>query len=297
LALFVTAVCNSAAFACSQCECGSPTPPGFLLETSAGRFGYGIEDRYLSKENVLADAPGHEEQTEHRISGLVFYRPSSRLGMQVRLPYVFKKNIESAVGESQVTTHSDGIGDASVRTRLEVARFGQALSPPRTMALIADVTVPTGSDDHTDASGERLEAHLQPGTGSWAGMAGVAFDASLRGSALSASVLARFNGTNGDGYHYGNALLLNAGYARTLSPSWEAALELNGRSARRDKTEEGSNDPNSGGSLLYVAPSVRYSVSGLASIQFMLQIPVAQSLYGDQTERATARLGVVFSKV
>jgi hypothetical protein len=165
------------------------------------------------------------------------------------------------------------------------------------LALIADVTAPTGSSNRKDADGERIEAHLQPGTGAWAGMAGVGFDAALRASALSFSSLVRVNGANSHGYHYGNALLLNAGYARTLSPSWEAAVEWNARSAKHDVTEEGDDDPNSGGSLLYVAPSVRYMVSGLASIQFLVQVPVAQNLYGDQTERTTARLGIVFSKM
>ena len=297
LTCFVMTLWNAAALACSQCECGSPTPPGYLLETTNGRFGYGFEDRYLSKRNVLQDAPGSEEQTEHRISGLLFFRPSTRLGMQARLPYVLKTNVASAVGESQVTTHSHGIGDIDVRSRLDVARFGKMFSPPRTLAVIADVTVPTGSDNRRDASGARLDAHLQPGTGAWAGMAGIAFDASLHASALSASALVRINGTNGFGYHYGNTLLLNAGLARTLSPSWEAALELNARAARHDLTEDGTYDPNSGGSLLYVAPSVRYSVSGLASVQLLLQVPVAQALYGDQTERTTARLGVVFSRI
>ena len=297
LTILVLTLWSHAALACSQCECGSPTPPGYLLETAYGRFSFGVEDRYLSKENALAEEPGSEEQKEHRVSGLFFYRPSARLAMQARVPYVFKTNVESVVGESEVTTNSDGIGDVSLRTRLEVARFGQTSSPPRALALIADVTAPTGSISQKDDSGERLEAHLQPGTGAWAGMAGLSFDAARLGSALSASALYRVNGTNDYGYHYGNTLMLNAGYARTLSPTWEAALELNARSATRDETEDGSDDPNSGGSLLYVAPSVRYSLGMSTSVQFLVQVPIVQDLYGDQTEHTTARLGVVYSGI
>ncbi len=283
------------ALACSQCECGSPTPPGYLLDTAYQRFSYGLEDRYLSKENALAEEPGHEEQWEHRISGLFYYRPSDRVGMQLRVPYVFKKNEEFPTGEDPATTHSDGFGDVALRGRLEVARFGGTTAPPRTLALIADATAPTGSNNLKDDSGERLEAHLQPGTGAWTGMGGAVFDVALPGSAVSTSVLYRVNGTNGYGYHYGNTLLLNAGYARTLSRTFEAALELNARSAKRDVTEDGSDDPNSGGSLLYVAPSVRYLMGGLASLQFLVQVPVAQDLHGDQTEHTTARLGVVLT--
>lgn len=295
LMILILVTSSGVALACSQCECGSPTPPGYLLDTAYHRFSYGLEDRYLSKENALEDEPGHEEQWEHRISGLLYYRPSDRIGMQLRVPYVFKTNEESVTGESPVRTHSDGFGDVAVRARLEVARFGGTTSPPRTLALIADASAPTGSDNLKDDSGERLEAHLQPGTGAWSGTGGAAFDVARMGSAISASVLYRVNGTNTYGYHYANTLLFNAGYARTLSRSWEAALELNARSAKRDVTEDGSDDPNSGGSLLYVAPSVRYLMGGAASLQFLVQVPVAQDLYGDQTEHTTARLGVVLT--
>jgi hypothetical protein len=285
------------AFACSQCECGSPTPPGFLLETAYQRFSYGLEDRYLSKENALADEPGHEEQWEHRISGLLFYRPSDRLGMQLRLPYTLKTNEEFVTGEEPAKTHVSGFGDVAVRARLELARFGGVTTPPRTLALILDATAPTGSNNLKDDSGERLEAHLQPGTGAWAGTGGASFDVGMAGAALSASVLYRVNGTSDHGYQYGNTVLWNAGYARTISRGWEAALELNGRSAERDLTEEGEDDPNSGGTLLYVAPSVRYLLTGLASLQFLVQVPVVQNLYGDQTEHTTARLGIVFTGI
>jgi len=293
LFLLVLAAWSGAALACSQCECGSPTPPGYILETAYQRFSYGLEDRYASKENALSDDPGHEEQWEHKISGLLFYRPSDRLGMQLRIPYVFKTNNEFVTGEDPSKTKSSGFSDMALRARLEVARFVSASAPPRSLALIFDATAPTGSNNAKDDSGERLEAHLQPGTGAWAGMAGVSYDVGLPGSALSASVLYRANSTSDHGYRYGNTLLANAGYARTMARGWEAALELNARSAKRDVTEEGPEDPNSGGQLLYVAPSIRYLFRGLGSVQFLVQVPVAQDLYGDQTEHTTARLGFV----
>ncbi|MGH7681698.1 MAG: transporter [Candidatus Eiseniibacteriota bacterium] len=295
LLLLALGAWSGVALACSQCECGSPTPPGFLLDTAYQRFSYGLEDRYSSKENALADEPGFEEQWEHRISGLFYYRPSDRVGMQLRVPYVIKKNDETVEGESPVRTNSDGFGDVALRARFEVARFASTNSPPRTLAIIADATTPTGSNNMKDDSGERLEAHLQPGTGVWAGMGGLALDVALPGSALSASALYRVNGTSDYGYHYGDTWLLNAGYARTLSRQLEGALELNARSAKRDVTEEGPEDPNSGGSLLYIAPSVRYLLGGAASLQLLVQVPVAQDLHGDQTEHTNARLGFVLT--
>jgi hypothetical protein len=295
LACLLATIWSVASFACSQCECGSPTPPGYALETTGGRFRYGLEDRYLSKENVLAETPGIERQTEHRIAALLFYRPSGRIGLQARLPYVLKANVQSPVGQREETTHVKGFGDADLLARLEMIQFGDALSPPRTLALVGNVTIPSGSNERRDASGARFDAHLQPGSGAWDGMAGVALDASLpHSSALSASILGRVNGTNAHGYHYGDALLGNVGYARALSPTWEAAVGLNGRTAAHDVTEDGTEDPNSGGALLYVAPSVRWGWGDMASIQLLVQIPVAQALHGDQSEHPTVRAGIVF---
>lgn len=281
--------------ACSQCLCGSPTPPGQMLGEFTSRWSYGLEDRYLSKTNVLQDADGDEHQVEHRIAGLLVYRPGPRATFQARLPYVFKSNTERAVGEPEEMTRSNGIGDAEVMARFDVLRSGGLLAHRGTLALVAATAIPTGSNDAHDAAGDRFEAHLQPGTGAWSGTAGVAGSLSLASSALSASVLRRVNGTSDLAYHYGDVVLFNLGYARTLSPRWEGALELNGRSAERDRTEEGEDDPNSGGTLLYAAPSVRWSGIGAVAIDLLVQIPVAQSLNGVQNEHTTGRLALVWA--
>jgi hypothetical protein len=152
--------------------------------------------------------------------------------------------------------------------------------------------VPTGSNEARDALGERLDAHLQPGTGAWSGSAGCGGDLSLRSTALSASVLARFNGTNAHGYHYGDAVLFNLGCARTVSPSVQASLELNGRSAARDRTEDAILDPNSGGTLLYAAPGLRWSAGGSLAFDLLVQVPIAQALHGVQSEKTTGRLAL-----
>jgi hypothetical protein len=282
------------ASACSQCLCGSPTPPGYLLDDSYGRFGYGIEERYLSKENALLDAPGTEQQTEHRISALIRYRPLRALSLQARLPYVAKQLEESVDGAPTAVSHENGLGDLELGARFDALSFGEFPDRPAVVAIVAGLAAPTGSNERTNESGERLEAHLQPGSGAWSGTAGVVTDGVRGAGALSASVMGRVNGTSAHGYHYGNAVLFNAGCARTLSASWEAALELNGRSAARDRTEDGTDDPNSGGTLLYVAPSLRWRLSAIASVAALVQVPVVQNLYGEQSEHTSARVGVTF---
>jgi hypothetical protein len=283
------------ALACSQCLCGSPTPAGYLLDAPAGYFSYGIEDRYLSKENGLDDGPGTETQVEHRISPLVVYRPSTRFSLQARWPYAVKTNTQMPADAPEQITTSSGLGDANVVGRFDAFHAGSAITRRSSVALVGSVTAPTGSDDKTDASGERLDQHLQPGTGAWSWMAGVAADMSLRSTAWTASVLARANQANSYGYKYGTSVLYNVGYARTLSTSWEGALELNGRTSQSDLTEDGTLDPNSGGTLLYLAPSVRWTWAGSTSLRLLVQVPIVQSLTGVQTEHTSAILGVTYS--
>ena len=89
-------------------------------------------------------------------------------------------------------------------------------------------------------------------------------------------------------------MLFNLGVARTLHPDWQAAVELNGRSAGRDRTEEGSRDPNSGGTLLYVAPGLRWAGLRPLALDLTVQVPIAQALNGIQTEKTTGRLSIVW---
>jgi hypothetical protein len=283
------------ALACSQCLCGSPTPAGYLLDAPAGVLSYGIEDRYLSKENGLDDGPGMETQVEHRISPLVVYRPSARLSFQARWPYAIKTNTQNPTGSPETIMRSTGMGDLNLVGRFDAIHSDSPLSRRKSIATILSLTAPTGSNDRTDATGERLDAHLQPGTGAWSLMGGLAGDMSLRSSAWTASVLARVNETNAHGYRYGSSVLFNTGYARTLSSNWEGALELNGRTSDRDLTEAGTFDPNSGGTLVYLAPSLRWTWMGATSVRLLVQVPVFQSLYGVQIEHASAILGVTYS--
>jgi hypothetical protein len=290
--------------ACSQCLCGSPTPPGYLLGDISPGFDFGLEDRYLSKSNALEEG-GSESQFEHRLSALVSYRPAGRLAMRALLPYVFKRNEATPFGGEEELVRSQGLGDAELLARLDVIRLGDGLSQTGAVALVGAVVVPTGSNRKRGADGERLDEHLQPGAGAWSGTLGLAFDRALPMIAFSASVLGRANSTNADQYHYGNALLYNVGVARVLTPVWEASLELNGRTAGRDwqtfvssipeSTNEKFFDENTGGTIVYVTPSLRWTALGPTAISFGAQVPLLSALHGDQTERTNFRLSIGWS--
>lgn len=283
------------AHACSQCLCGSPTPPGYLLGAESGRWSFGLEDRYLSKSNALEDDPGSESQIEHRIAGVAAFRPAERVQLLVRAPYVFKRTTVSVAGEADLIERQDGFGDVEMQGRFDVLRRSPAPDHRSAIGIVGALIAPTGANNTRDEDGERLDEHLQPGTGATGALAGLVADLALPGLAFNASVLKRTNGTNSHDYHYGDAVLFNAGLSRTLAPGWQAALELNGRNAEVDE-EDGLEVPNTGGTVIYLAPDVRWSGFRVVTLDLLVQIPIANALKGDQHERATGRLALLWQR-
>jgi hypothetical protein len=165
--------------------------------------------------------------------------------------------------------------------------------PGGALALTAGFTAPTGRNHLADDTGARLEQHLQPGTGAWSGQAGLEVPAPVGSFLVEADVSGRMNGANDIGYHYGDALLYDAGADTKRYGAWQFLAHVNGRSAEQDRVnDEGELDPNSGGAVTYIAPGVRFfGVMGLV-VDASAQFPVVESLTGDQDEHATARLSV-----
>src|SRR5262249_43624943 len=160
--------------------------------------------------NALEEEPGFEEEREHRVAAFGIWRPTDRLALLGRLPYNVKEITESPEGEDELVARHSGLGDAEV-----LAMIGLAQPANRgTVAMVLGLTAPTGSND-AEKDGERLDEHLQSGTGAWSATAGLNGELSLPKGTLEASVLGRWNGTNDAGYRYGNAALFNVGY---LSP-------------------------------------------------------------------------------
>jgi hypothetical protein len=279
-----------ASHACSQCMCGAPFPSDVLGGTVPMQFRYGFEDRYLSKSNALDQGPGDETEQEHRVAAFGLWRPNDRLALLGRLPYAVKTVTERPLGEVENSQTEHGIGDAEGQVLMELARNSSGREA--WLGAVLGFTAPTGSNEVKDDTGARVDAHLQPGAGAWSGTGG--FHAATRFGVgiFDASVLGRVNGTNVHGYHYGNTLLYNAGWASRSASGWQLLLQMNGRSAAHDMTEEGSFDENSGGTVLYLAPAARWQGWQGLALEAAVQFPVVESLYGIQDEHTTGRLAI-----
>ena len=221
-----------ASHACSQCMCGAPFPSDVLGGTVPMQIRYGFEDRYLSKSNALDEdrATSCEQERSHR--GLRAVAPERPL-RSARTASLRGEGADraSARRDRDVTdrardrrrrsTGADGAGARSSSGR--EARLG----------AVAGFTAPTGSNELKDDTGERVDAHLQPGAGAWSGTGGFTRQRGSPRASSDASVLGRINGTNVHGYHYGNTLLYNTGWASRDASGWQLLLQMNGRSAAR----------------------------------------------------------------
>ena len=294
LALTLAADFAGSARACSQCICGTPFPAAVVGGVVPTQLAYGLEERYLSKTSGLDDGPGEEQELEHRVAGFALWRPWNRLALVGRLPYNFKQVNQHVPGLEPSSQTSSGIGDAELLALVGVAR-GSGRHPV-TVGLVLGGSVPTGSNELRGADGERLDIHLQPGTGAWSGTGGLHLATSRSTGTWDGSLLGRISGTSSHGYRYGSALLYNGGFTSSEWRGVRLLAQIDGRSAGKDRLESGAMGANTGGSVMYAAPGLRWQTTFGLVVEGSVQVPFRQHLYGDQTEHTTGRFTLSMSR-
>ena len=167
---------------------------------------------------------------------------------------------------------------------------------------------PTGASEQT-ADGVQ-DPHLQVGTGSWDFGGGLAGAHRMEWGSIYASSLYRENREGSLDYRYGDVVLANLALDTPLSHWDEAPLfalltpgvELNFRYAGKDRFR-GAGYDSSGGSILYVTPSLRirfplwFAGQRAPSLRLAVQVPLTDAwLNGQQDEKPvwSAGLGVAF---
>jgi len=281
---------SSDGLACSQCMCGTPFPAGVFGGVVPTHVTYGLEDRYLSKSNALDEGPGTEDEREHQLAAFGLWRPHSRFALLGRLPYAFKELTTRPDGEASSLERAHGFADAELLAMFGVTQTND--THPMALGAVAGFHAPTGANDVENENGERLDAHLQPGTGAWGGTAGLNLAVASAPGSWEASVVGRVNGTNAHGYRYGNVVLYNAGFTSRVRSGLRLILQLNGRSAARDQLEGGSVGENTGGTVVYASPGVRWVWAPGLGVEAAVQVPAVESLYGIQDEHTTARINL-----
>lgn len=198
------------------------------------------------------------------------------------LPYLDKElNLTTAGG----TRSTNGIGDARLFGRYTVYRDD---APGRTfrIAPFAGIEMPTGDDDDSDGRG-RLPATLQLGSGSWDPFGGVVATYQTLAFQIDAQASYKIN-TEANGFEFGDEARLDASlqyrlWPRELGPGVPGFLYgvLEGNLLFRGKNEIGGiDDPDSGGTTLFLAPGLQY-VTKRWIVEAIVQVPVLQDLNGD----------------
>lgn len=204
------------------------------------------------------------------------------------LPYLDKELDLTTAGGARITRSTSGIGDARLFGRYTVYRDD---APGRTfrIAPFAGIEMPTGDDDDSDGQGW-LPATLQLGSGSWDPFGGVVMTYQTLDYQIDAQASYKIN-TEANGFEFGDEAQLDASlqyrlWPRELGPGVPGFLYgvLEGNLRYRGKNEIGGiDDPDSGGTSLFLAPGLQY-VTKRWIVEAIVQVPIVQDLNGDVLE-------------
>lgn len=276
-----------------------PTGGGFILTPTATTLGQGHGTvGFLFEHQRFNSIPAGDAHTlhhqGHEVHGKAheeFYNLSLGYGLRedldlfVIVPVVSKTSIEieshAALGQRGTAA---GLGDLRLVGKY---RFWEREADA---ALLLGVKAPTGSTSETGAAGTEFGPELQPGTGSWDLMTGLAVSRSFGhhlAAAGSVRYLARGEGAKdaalGDLFHG----TLGVSYALRpfgTHPNLSAALELHHEWALRDHSREQDKVWDSGGTTILLSPGFSAELTEQVSVFWAMPIPVYQNLGGQHEE-------------
>jgi hypothetical protein len=294
-AAMVGAAIAAPAWGCSICRCGDPT---FNALGNDGVAQTGLR-LALDWDQVKKSQGSPDEEfssvREERTTFLVAYGISDRFGVFARLPYSKRSLTETEAGESEHMS-SSGLSDPEIygQARLWSSKFEGDVGVRSSIYAVFGVKTDWGKNNAT-VGGERLDEHVQPGTGSTDWFVGLSGSYQLDPhSVLFASAQYRDTGRNDFGYRYGRITLLNLAYEHKLGARWDGVLEANYRYAGRDQVDgNGVTDPDTGGSIVYLTPRILFDAGGGWVLRASAQIPMSDSgLYGIQDEKVVVNIGL-----
>jgi hypothetical protein len=185
---------------------------------------------------------------------------------------------------------TNGLGDISVGG---LYQFPVHENDKAVFAASLDVKFPTGENSARDADGTLFEEHAQPGTGTTDLLLGgfATWDIGA-GNVAFAGVGGRFNGKNSRGQRFGPVFYYSVGRSFAIGRTSEVVVEWNGRIAGKDRTPDGTDDPNSGGHVGYLSLSYRQEIKGNLGLIVAYQLPLIQGLNGSQTAGGLFSIGL-----
>jgi hypothetical protein len=310
LFLVLTLAAVPPARACSMCRCGDATFNALGTDVYVdGKVRVAFDWERFDKDQGAADA--QETMLENRFTTALSYTFSDRVTAVARIPY--SSRIQHAPGEEgaaaalgaaasspgRVRSTTSDLSDPELYAlvRLWSSSFAGGLGRRAWVSLIGGVKTDWGRNDLRQG-GERLDEHLQAGTGSRDVFGGFSSVYLLtHTSSVFGSVQYRRTGTNDFGYRYGNIKMASAGYEQKLTEKLDGVVTLDYRDAGRDfagLAEERGLDPDTGGRILYASPRLSFDFGRGMVGRLSVQVPVVKSLNGKQQEKTVVNVGLTY---
>ena len=295
--------------ACSMCRCGDPTFNALGTDVYVdGKLRVAFDWERFDKDQGVPEE--RESMVEDRFTTALSYTFGDRVTAVARIPYSSRE--QSSPGEPEVTEaavkHADHGASSSLRertsdladpelyalVRLWSSSFAGGLGRRAWVSALGGVKTDWGRNDLRQG-GERLDEHLQPGTGStdvFGGLSG--FYLLSHTSSVFGSVQIRRAGRNDFGYRYGDVRMASVGIERKLTETFDGVVALDFRDAGRDLAGEEGHDPNTGGRVLYVSPRLSRDFGRGLVGRLAVQVPVVRDLNGTQKERTVVKVGLTW---
>lgn len=201
------------------------------------------------------------------------------------VPFFVHKSINLTTPAGSVSRGSNGFGDVVLFGRYTLLQIDEPGSTLR-IAPFAGLKVPTGSDTRSDMIG-RLPRQLQPGSGSWDPLVGMALTWQTLPWEFDADAGYRFN-TRADSFEFGDVAFTDMSFQYRLWPRrlgsgvpgfLYAVLESNLQWQGKNRAH-GRVDSNSGGITWFLDPGIQY-VTERYVLEAAVRLPAVQSLNGD----------------
>ncbi len=263
-------------------------PGTFNTALPVGKGDFVFRGQFLYAK--AGDDPSPEDRNLEVVGGIAVlgYGATSRLALFGVVPYLDKRLESTDSSGLRFTRSTRGAGDAQLFGRYTL--FQKDL-PGRTfrIAPFIGLELPTGDDNDRDRFG-RLPATLQLGSGSWDPLGGVIATYQTLAYEGDAQLSYTAN-TEANGFELGDELRFDASLQHRLWPRelgggvpgfLYGLIEMNLLHQAKNRSD-GTKDPNSGGTTLFVSPGLQY-VTKRWVLEASAQLRAFQDLNGTALE-------------
>ncbi len=264
---------------------GAPITFNTALPVAKGEFVF--REQFIVAQSGDDPSGADRERTALAAVSVLGYGVNGKLAVFGVLPFV-DKQLDVTVAGARQKRSASGLGDVSMFGRYTVYQNDQ---PGRNfrIAPFAGLEAPTGKDDETDALG-RLPPSVQPGSGAWDAFGGVVATYQTLDFQVDGQLSYRGNG-EANNFEAGDVARLDGSlqyrlWPRTLGAGVPGFLYgvLEAGLVYQDNNQLGGiDDPNSGGTGLFLTPGLQY-VTKRWIVEGGVQLPVAQNLNGSALE-------------